>query len=174
MADKMTPAQRHYCMSRIGSKNTKPELIVRRFLHAHGLRYRLHVRRLPGTPDLVLPRYKTVILVNGCFWHGHDCSAYKLPRTRTEFWEDKIARNRERDARKYLQLRAMNWHVIQIWECQLKPRMRQATLHGLLRTLNRILLLNYGAKEYAPCREEAIPMAAEGGSEYGLENDSSV
>ena len=159
MVDKMTPEQRHYCMSRIRSKNTKPEMIVRKYLFSHGFRYRLHVRKLPGTPDIVLRKYKTVIFINGCFWHGHDCKLSNLPKTRTEFWENKITKNIKRDELKRLQLRALGWHVIQIWECQLKPKSRNETLEGLLRTLNRILLINYGAKEYTFDDNEILNIA---------------
>ncbi len=149
MTDKLTPEQRHRCMSRIRSKNTRPEMLVRKFLFAHGFRYRVNVRTLPGTPDIVLRRFKTAIFINGCFWHGHEgCRYYVLPKSNVEFWERKIERNRNRDAANHMRLRLMGWSVVQIWECQLKPRKRHDTLEGLLSILNRQVLHTYGEKEY--------------------------
>ena len=117
MADRMTTEQRHKCMSRIKSKDTKPELIVRRYLHAHGYRYRINVKRLPGTPDLVLRKYKTVIFINGCFWHGHEgCKYFVMPKSNSQFWQKKIERNKQRDIEKRIQLRLLGWHTIIIWE----------------------------------------------------------
>jgi len=139
MADKMTPEQRHRCMSRIRGRDTKPELVVRRWLWHQGFRYRLYVKRLPGTPDIVMRKWHTVILVNGCFWHGHDCQKHR-PATNAKFWQDKIARNRERDARNQAALQAAGWHVIVIWECQLTPKKRQETLRELDLALSRIIL----------------------------------
>lgn len=164
MPDKLTPEQRHRCMASIRSKDTKPEVIVRKFLFAHGYRFRIHVKRLPGTPDIVLKKYRTCIFVNGCFWHGHEgCKYYVLPKTNTEFWKTKIERNRERDLDRRVQLRDKGWHVIQLWECQLKPKVREENLQGLLYTLNKIMLLNYQAKPYQ-MEEEAKRMVAEGES----------
>lgn len=121
MTDIHEPEVRSYNMSRIRSKNTKPEIIVRKFLHKNGFRYRLHVKNLAGKPDIVLPKYKTVIFVNGCFWHGHDeCKYYVTPKTRTIFWEDKIKYNKIRDNRNEADLRKDGWRVIIIWQCQLK------------------------------------------------------
>ena len=149
MTDKLTPEQRHRCMSRIRSKNTRPEILVRKFLFAHGFRYRVNVRTLPGTPDIVLRRFKTAIFINGCFWHGHEgCRYYVLPKSNVEFWERKIERNRNRDAANQMRLRLMGWSVVQIWECQLKPRKRRDTLEGLLSILNRQVLHTYGEKGY--------------------------
>lgn len=106
-------------MKRVGRKDTAPELIVRRFLHRQGLRFRLHVRQLPGTPDIVLPRYKTVVFVNGCFWHGHMCAHGSVrAKTNRAFWDDKIAGNKARDRRKAAALKALGWNVERIWECQ--------------------------------------------------------
>ncbi len=168
MTDKLTPEQRHYCMSRIRSKNTKPEVIVRKYLFSHGFRYRINVKKLPGTPDIVLRKYHTVIFVNGCFWHGHEgCKYYVIPKSNTEFWKKKIERNRQRDLEERIRLRDMGWHVIQLWECQLKPKVRQQTLEGLLYTLNRMILFNFGAKEYGPADTERQPDAAEKEIEYG-------
>ncbi len=148
MADVLTPEQRHKCMSRIRSKNTKPEIMVRRYLFSRGFRFRINVKKLPGTPDIVLRKYRTVIFVNGCFWHGHEgCRYFVLPKSNVEFWINKIERNRLRDLKERIQLRHMGWHVIQIWECQLKPQKREMTLKGIALTLNRIFLENYAIKE---------------------------
>lgn len=130
-------------MSCVRSKNTKPEILVRRYLFAHGFRYRIHVKDLPGKPDIVLCKYRTVIFVNGCFWHGHEgCGSYSFPKSNVEFWKKKIERNRERDLRSAIILRSMGWHVIKVWECQLKPKIRTATLISLKYTLNHIFLMN--------------------------------
>jgi DNA mismatch endonuclease (patch repair protein) len=121
MADVHTKAQRSYNMSQIRGKNTKPEMIVRRFLHANGFRYRLHDKKLPGRPDIVLPKYKTAIFINGCFWHGHKrCKYFSIPKTRTEWWIEKIERNRTKDSKNKRQLRKNQWRVIEIWECSLR------------------------------------------------------
>lgn len=122
MADVLTPAQRHLNMSRIRGRDTKPEMIIRRGLHALGFRYRLHDRSLPGRPDMVLPRYRAVIFVNGCFWHGHNCSLFKIPGTNKIFWEDKINTNKERDARAVEHLISLQWRVLLVWECSLRGR----------------------------------------------------
>ena len=114
-------ATRSYNMSRVKGKNTKPEDIVAKYLFAHGFRYRRNVKTLPGTPDIVLKKYKTVIFVNGCFWHAHEgCKYFVLPEENREFWEEKLLRNRERDAEKQKQLKELGWNVIVIWECELK------------------------------------------------------
>lgn len=116
-----TPAQRSNCMSRIRGKNTKPEILVRKELHARGFRFRLHNKKLPGSPDVVLPKYGVVIMVNGCFWHGHKgCRYATKPKSNVEFWEAKIARNRHRDEVTEAHLHALGWHVITIWECELR------------------------------------------------------
>src|SRR5918993_1434460 len=107
-------------MAAIRHRNTKPEMVVRRLLHAAGFRFRLHRKDLPGTPDIVLPKYRAVILVNGCFWHGHSCSKGTRPATNTEFWNDKLDKNLERDATKKEKLQELGWHVIIVWECELK------------------------------------------------------
>lgn len=114
-------ATRSYNMSRIKGKNTKPEDIVAKYLFAHRFRYRRNVKTLPGTPDIVLKKYKTVIFVNGCFWHAHEgCRYFVLPEENREFWNEKLLRNRERDAEKQKQLQELGWNVIVIWECELK------------------------------------------------------
>lgn len=114
-------------MSRIRSKNTGPELVVRRLLYAAGMRYRLHDRCLPGTPDLVFPRFKAVIFVHGCFWHGHECPLFKVPTTRTTFWMSKISANRQRDHRVAEDLLQMEWRVMTIWECAIRGSLRRSS-----------------------------------------------
>lgn len=111
-------------MSGIRGKNTQPELLVRRGLHARGFRFRLHTAKVPGKPDLVLARYRAAIFVHGCFWHGHDCHLFRLPSTNTEFWREKIGRNRSRDLQVREQLATSGWRVMVIWECALKGRTR--------------------------------------------------
>ena len=128
MPDTMTKEQRHYCMSRIRGKDTRPEMVVRRGLHSMGFRYSLHSRRLPGCPDLVLRRYHTVIFVNGKF---------RLPHSNVEFWAEKIRRNKERDAAEAAALEALGWNVIVVWECELSPVDRRKTLERLASTLRR-------------------------------------
>ncbi len=137
MTDKMTPEQRHYCMSRIRGKDTKPEMIVRRFLWSHGYRYRLHRKTMPGKPDIVIRRLRVAIFINGCFWHGHDCRESR-PQTNAEFWRAKIERNRARDLDVGIELRNAGWYVITIWECELKKSTRESTLQKLLATLRAI------------------------------------
>lgn len=147
MTDVLTPEQRHHCMSNIRNKNTKPEILVRKFLFANGFRFRVNVKTLPGTPDIVLKKYRTVIFVNGCFWHGHDdCKYFRLPKSNTEFWKTKIMANKERDLRDWGELKEMGWFVIQLWECQLKPKQREETLKRLLYTMNKMILLKYKVK----------------------------
>jgi DNA mismatch endonuclease, patch repair protein len=127
-------SSRSLIMSRIKSKDTKPELAVRRFLHARGFRYALHRRDLPGTPDIVLPKYRTVVFVHGCLWHGHiPCAKYLPPRTRREYWIPKIRANRLRDALQRRDLRRLGWRVIVVWECQAREdRLLSARLRRLL------------------------------------------
>lgn len=121
MSDSMTPQQRRRCMSRIRGKDTGPEMLVRKGLHARGFRFRLQDRRLPGRPDVVLPRYRVAIMVNGCFWHGHQSCRYATrPKTNMEFWEAKIERNRHRDEVTQAHLEALGWTVITVWECELR------------------------------------------------------
>jgi len=125
----MTPAKRHECMSHIHSKDTGPEMIVRRWLHAKGFRYRVNVKELPGTPDIVLRRYNTIIFVNGCFWHGHhNCKSYVMPKTRRDFWKNKIQNNIERDLSVRALLEAKGWKVIVIWACELKKSEKENTM----------------------------------------------
>ncbi len=149
-------------MASIRSRGTKPELVVRKYLWHEGFRYRLNYRRLPGHPDIVLRKYRTCVFVNGCFWHGHEgCRYFRMPKTNTTFWEKKIKRNRERDRQEQQRLAAMGWHVITVWECQLKPAVREATLRSLAFTLNHIYLHDH-ATAYSLLEEEDRPgLAAE-------------
>lgn len=207
--DKLTPQQRHANMAAIHGKDTKPEMVVRKWLWSHGYRYRLNHPRLPGKPDIVMRKYRTCIFVNGCFWHGHgvamlpveslglkvessECckidlenqrrapapltnsissddtcgisiqssKCCKIPKTNREFWVSKIRRNRERDRKVQQQLAAMGWHSIIIWECELKPKVREKTLESLAYTLNRIFLQDHSVKRYEIPEEEPL-MAAE-------------
>ena len=163
----MTPEQRHFCMASIRGKNTRPEILVRKYLFAHGYRFRIHVKKLPGTPDIVLLKYRTVIFVNGCFWHGHrNCTFYSKPKSNVDFWEQKIERNIKRDLENRIKLRDMGWHVIQFWECQLKPKVREENLQGLLYTLNKIMILNYQSKPYRMEEEEKRLVAENEGTNY--------
>lgn len=132
MADVHTPEKRSYNMSQIRCKDTKPEALVRKYLFSHGFRYRKNDTRLPGKPDIVLPKYKTVIFVNGCFWHGHrGCKYFVWPQNNAEFWKEKISGNISRDLRNNALLKAQGWTVITIWECQLKKDTLEQTLSGL-------------------------------------------
>ena len=154
--DKLSAEQRHKNMAAIHSKDTKPEMIVRKGLWSRGFRYRLNSPKLPGHPDLVLRKYRTCIFVNGCFWHGHhvtmpsqmdngqwiidNSECCKIPRTNREFWVAKIRRNQERDIEEQKRLAEMGWHSITIWECELSPKKREETLKSLVYTLNKIWL----------------------------------
>ena len=158
--DKLSKEQRHRCMAAIHSRDTKPELIVRKFLFAQGFRYRLNHPRLPGKPDIVLRKYRSVIFVNGCFWHGHEgCRYYVLPKSNSDFWAAKIERNRRRDCEEQQRLARMGWHCIVVWECQLRSKERERTLRSLAYTLNEIFLRDHGARRYT-IREEERQMAA--------------
>ena len=133
MADVYAPEQRSYNMSRIRSKNTKPEELVRKFLFSQGFRYRKNDARLLGKPDIVLPKYKTVIFVNGCFWHGHEgCRYFVWPKNNAEFWKEKITGNIQRDKHNHQLLANQGWRVIEIWECQLKRSVVDNTLQNLV------------------------------------------
>ena len=123
MSDTLSQTQRSYNMSRISGKNTKPEILVRKGLHARGFRFRLHNKKLPGSPDIVLPKYGVAIMVNGCFWHGHKgCRYANEPKSNVDFWQAKIARNRHRDEVTTAHLEALGWHVITVWECELRGK----------------------------------------------------
>ena len=171
VVDKLSAEQRHKNMAAIHSKDTKPEMIVRKGLWSRGFRYRLNSPRLPGHPDLVLKKYRTCIFVNGCFWHGHNVDmpqvdngelrinsseCCKIPSTNREFWVDKIRRNQERDIEEQKKLAEMGWHSITIWECELKPQKREATLKSLVYTLNKIWLEEHAVigKPYPEIAEE--------------------
>ena len=128
----MTLQQRHNCMSHIRAKNTKPEVLVRQYLHAEGFRFRIHVKKLPGCPDVVLPKYRTCIFVNGCFWHGHrGCRYATRPQSNAEFWQTKIQNNIRRDELSTQALDTMGWRIITVWECELKKDRREETLRAL-------------------------------------------
>lgn len=158
--DKLTLQQRHKNMAAIRSKDTKPEILVRRFLWSRGFRYRLNNPRLPGHPDIVLHKYRTCIFVNGCFWHGHEgCKYFVMPKTNTDFWRKKILRNKERDREEQQQLAQMGWHVIVVWECKLKPNSREKTLESLAYTLNHIYLEDRVVRYKLP--KEDMHLAAE-------------
>lgn len=160
--DVLTPQQRHKVMASIRSSNTKPELMVRKYLWRMGFRYRLNNPRLPGHPDIVLRKYRTCVFVNGCFWHGHeDCGRFRLPKTNTEFWARKIERNRQRDREEQKKLADMGWHVIVVWECQLKPDKREQTLASLAFTLNRIYLQDHSVAYPHIHEESSFDIAAE-------------
>ena len=176
--DKISAEKRHANMAAIRSKDTKPEMIVRRGLWKRGFRYRLNHKRLPGHPDLVLRKYRTCIFVNGCFWHGHGVTespvqgevlmvngseCCKIPKTNREFWIAKIRRNKERDREEQKQLAAMGWHCITVWECELKPSKREETLESIAFTLNHIYLQDHSVvKPYEEQEgESGMLMAAE-------------
>ena len=189
MTDKMTPAQRHYCMSRIHGKGTKPELKVRQWLWRHGYRYRLNVKSVPGKPDIVMRRYRTAIFVNGCFWHGHfvhfgveslglrvesqlevesgglkveNSRCCKIPQTNREFWVNKIKRNQERDQQNYQILHDNGWQVIVVWECQLTSKRIEETMLRVELMLNEHFLALHQPKVVPYDVQEApISMAAE-------------
>jgi DNA mismatch endonuclease (patch repair protein) len=138
MTDVHDKATRSYNMSRIRAKNTKPEMLVRKFLHAQGFRYKLHDKRLPGKPDIVLPKYKTVIFIHGCFWHGHkDCKYFIVPKTRTEWWLNKINSNIANDTKAVKALKKEGWKIINLWECDLKAIRVERILANLLKKLGR-------------------------------------
>jgi DNA mismatch endonuclease (patch repair protein) len=133
MSDVHSKEVRSYNMSQIKGKNTKPEILVRKFLHSKGFRFRLHDSKLPGKPDIILPKYKTVIFVHGCFWHGHtNCKYFVIPKTRTQWWLKKINGNIVNDKKKSSLLKRAGWKVIHIWECQLKTQKNDITLTKLL------------------------------------------
>ena len=191
MTDIMTPQQRHYCMSRIRSKDTTPEKRVRQWLWKHGYRYRLNVKGVPGKPDIVMRKYRTAIFVNGCFWHGHfvqlriknaelrmngeeleikGSKCCKIPNTNRDFWVSKILRNQERDQKNYEILSENGWQVIVVWECQLKPKKLEQTMREVEVALQDYYLRTFSrkAKPYIHIdEEEMLPMAAEEPEEYG-------
>jgi DNA mismatch endonuclease, patch repair protein len=133
MADVHTPEIRSFNMSQIKGKNTKPEILVRKFLFSHGYRYRLNDRKLPGKPDIVLPKHKAIVFVHGCFWHGHtNCKYFVVPKTRTEWWMNKISRNKILDKENKEKLKALGWRVLEVFECELKIQQQDNTLKKIL------------------------------------------
>lgn len=154
-------------MSRIKAKDTKPELLVRKYLFSKGFRYRVNVKDLPGKPDIVLPKYKTVIFIHGCFWHGHEgCRYFVIPKTRTAWWTEKIRKNRERDQQEHEALRKAGWNIMTVWECQLKPRQQQETLESIVLLLQKTWL-NFYRKPYLP--DQTLSQVAEPESDYSPE-----
>lgn len=139
MTDNLSKETRSYNMSRIRSKDTKPEMLVRKFLFSQGFRYRLYTNRLPGNPDIVLPKYKCVIFVHGCFWHAHDCRYSVPPKSNQHYWIPKIERNKNRDLHTAAAIRDLNWTVITIWECELKPKVRNTALEKLKLKLHALI-----------------------------------
>lgn len=138
MTDVHSKEIRSYNMSKIKGKDTKPEILVRKFLFAEGFRYRLHSKKLPGTPDIVLNEYKTVVFIHGCFWHGHDnCKYYVIPKTKTEWWLEKIEKNKANDEANIVKLEEKGWKVIIVWECDLKLKNRDNTLKKLIEELKK-------------------------------------
>lgn len=138
MADNHSKEVRSMNMSHIRSKNSKPEELVRKYLFSKGFRYRKNVKTLPGCPDIVLPKYKTVIFVNGCFWHKHDCPRFVWPSTNEEYWRPKIMGNVERDKRNLAELQQLGWTVLTVWECELKKKVIDATLDQVEKRLCKI------------------------------------
>lgn len=138
MADIISPERRSALMARIRGRDTKIELEVRKGLHALGFRYRLGGAGLPGRPDIVLPKYRTVVFVHGCFWHQHDCHLFRLPKTRTEFWKNKVDANRVRDVRVAYELEAREWHVETVWECELRGLSTERRGDVIITLANRI------------------------------------
>ena len=182
MSDRLSPEQRHRCMSHIRSRNTQPELKVRRWLWNHGYRYRLCVKSVPGSPDIVMRKYRTAIFVNGCFWHGHGvkCTMYneqctimdspccKIPNTNRDFWVNKIRRNQQRDQQNYKDLQDNGWQVLVVWECQLASKKLEQTMLQVEILLNENLLATLHPKRlrYDQPDEAPLPVAAEPEVEY--------
>ncbi len=138
MSDVHNKKTRSYNMSRIRSKDTKPEILARKYLFSKGFRYRLHDRKLPGKPDIVLSKYKTVLFIHGCFWHGHEkCKYFVTPKTRTQWWLEKIARNKQVDKRNVRLLKALGWRILTVYECKLRPAKRDKTLVQIAASLNK-------------------------------------
>ena len=136
MADRHSKEKRSYNMSQVKNKETKPEVFVRKYLFANGFRYRKNDKRLPGCPDIVLPKYKTIIFINGCFWHQHeDCKYAALPETNIEFWKEKLSGNKQRDVEKIKQLETLGWRVIVVWTCELKPKVCDDRLERLCKKI---------------------------------------
>lgn len=158
----MTLEQRSRCMAAVKRKDTKPEMIVRKYLFSRGLRFRVQVRKLPGTPDIVLPKYKTAIFVNGCFWHGHEgCKYFRLPKSNVEFWKEKIEHNIKHDKESKQALLDLGWEVICVWECELRNKsIREDTLKKIYNSIT-----SSGNSGYS-FEENEAPMAAEPEADY--------
>jgi DNA mismatch endonuclease (patch repair protein) len=136
MADVHSKETRSFNMSQIKGKNTKPEMLVRKFLFSKGLRYKLHDKTLPGKPDLVFPKYKTAVFIHGCYWHGHEgCKYFVVPKTRTEWWLNKINGNKDKDSKSIVALQESGWRVIVIWECDLKSNNKEENLNQLFNSI---------------------------------------
>jgi len=136
VADVHDKKTRSYNMSKIRGKDTKPEILIRKFLHAQGLRFRLHDNKLPGKPDIVLPKYSTIIQIHGCFWHGHEgCKYYVIPKTRTEWWTEKINKTKLKDSENEEKLKKMGWKILTVFECELKKEFKEKTLNNLITQL---------------------------------------
>ncbi|MCM1554665.1 MAG: very short patch repair endonuclease [Bacteroides sp.] len=165
MSDTMTPEQRHHCMAAIHGKDTKPEILVRKFLFAKGLRFRVCDRKLPGAPDIVLPKYKTVIFIDGCFWHGHEgCKYFKMPKSNVAFWQSKISTNKARDLKNTHALVEVGWTVIRIWECQVRSK---ATRETVLDNLYDQITGNLPTCKTYTLPNTSLPLAAEPAPDYG-------
>ena len=161
----MTPEQRSRCMAAIHSKDTKPEVLVRKFLFAKGLRFRVCNRKLPGSPDIVLPKYQTVIFIDGCFWHGHEgCKHSRLPQTNTEFWKSKILTNKTRDTRNDEALMAAGWKIIRIWECEIRTKTKR---EAVLENLYDHIIGNLQKPKPYTSPSTILPLAAEPAPLYG-------
>ncbi len=171
MTDVMTPEQRSRCMAAIKGKDTKPEMIVRKYLFSRGLRYRVNSRKLPGSPDIVLRKYKTVVFVDGCFWHGHEgCRHFRLPKSNIQYWKHKIAMNIARDYANTVDLELAGWKVIRIWECDITAKSKQAeTLSSLYDRITGAPL----PRPAAPGGTGAGSFAAEPEAPYGAPPDCS-
>ena len=154
MSDVMNPEQRSRCMSHIKSKNTKPEIIVRKELFKRGFRFRINITKLPGHPDIVLTKYRTVIFVNGCFWHKHDCPRFVWPSSNTGYWIPKIQRNVERDKANQAALTAMGWNVIVVWECELKKKVLKDTMERVEKEILGNLPPKYNERDKSSSHKE--------------------
>lgn len=155
MVDVVDPKTRSRMMSGIRGKNTKPEILIRKALHAGGFRFRLHRKNLPGSPDIVLPKYRAVILINGCFWHGHQCRLFKWPKTRPKFWRNKIEGNIRRDQQKLSELKKMGWRVCLLWECGIKGA-NEEHLNGVVESISRWLNGEESSLFIPDCATQAI------------------
>ena len=153
MADIVSPSTRSRMMAAIRSKNTKPELVIRKALHARGFRFRLHTPKLPGKPNLVFPKYRAVIFVHGCFWHGHHCTLFRWPKTREEFWKEKIDKNRSHDLAVMDELARHGWKILLIWECAMKGKGRKP-IKDIVDTCTEWLKNNHSNKEIKGINEE--------------------